>query len=118
MKNRAYHEGIKCSPYKAMLGQPMKVGLKTSNLSDTAIDDIFIQDESEKIISGQDGDEQIDPTEDPTVEQNNLLDITNADASILEFQEVTEIPRFPSICAQQKNKITEKRKIVKSNIQT
>ena len=25
MKNRAYHEGIKCSPYEAMFGQPMKV---------------------------------------------------------------------------------------------
>ena len=48
----------------------------------------------------------------------------------LEFQEetreedvpstemVTEIPRCPSICAQRKNKITEKRKIVKSNLQT
>ena len=96
----------------------MKVGLKTSNLPDTAIDDIFTEGKSEKIISGQDGDEQIDPTEDPTVEQNNLLDITDADASVLEFQEVTEMPRFPSICAQQKNKITEKRKIVKSNLRT
>ena len=41
MKNRAYHEGIKCSPYEAMFGQPMKVRLKTSNLPDDAIDDIF-----------------------------------------------------------------------------
>ena len=32
MKNRAYHEGLKCSPYEAVFGQPMKVGLKTSNL--------------------------------------------------------------------------------------
>ena len=31
---------------------------------------------------------------------------------------VTDIPRSPSICAQRKNKITEKRKIVKSNLQT
>ena len=31
---------------------------------------------------------------------------------------VTEIPRSPSICAQRKNNITEKRKIVKSNLQT
>ena len=29
MKNRVYHEGIKCSPYKAMFSQPTKVGLKT-----------------------------------------------------------------------------------------
>ena len=34
MKNRAYHEGNKCSPYEAMYGQPMKVGLKTSNFPD------------------------------------------------------------------------------------
>ena len=77
MKNRAYHEGIKCSPYEAMFGQPMKVGLKTSNLPDDAIDDIFAEEELEKIISGQDGDEQNDPTEDPTVKENDLPDISN-----------------------------------------
>lgn len=27
MKNRAYHEGIKCSPYEAMSGAPMKLGI-------------------------------------------------------------------------------------------
>ena len=112
MKNRAYHEGIKCSPYEAMFGQPMKVGLKTSNLPDDAIDDIFAEEELEKIISGQDGDEQNDPMEDPTVEENNLPDIADAERSVLEFQEetcgedvpypemVTEIPRSPSTCAQ------------------
>ena len=31
---------------------------------------------------------------------------------------VIEIPRSPSICAQRKNKISEKVKIVKSNLQT
>ena len=31
---------------------------------------------------------------------------------------VTEIPRSPLICAQQMNKITGKRKIVKSNLRT
>ena len=30
---------------------------------------------------------------------------------------VTEIPRSPSICAQRENKMTEKRKIVKCNLQ-
>ena len=127
MKNRAYHEGIKCSPYEAMFGQPMKVGLKTSNLPDDAIDDIFAEEELEKIISGQDGDKQNDPTEDPTVEENNLPDITDAEGSVLEFQEekceedvpstdmVAEIPCSSSIYSQRKNKITEKRKNVKSN---
>ena len=100
------------------------------NLPDDAIQDIFSEEELEKIISGQDGDEQNDPTEDPTVEENDLPDITDAEGSVLEFQEetceedvpstemVTEIPHSPSICAQQKNKITEKRKIVKSNLET
>ena len=37
MKNRACYEGIKCLPYEAMFGQPMKVGLKTSNIPDDAI---------------------------------------------------------------------------------
>ena len=65
-----------------MFRQPMKVGLKTSNLPDDAIDDIFAEEELEKIISGQDGDEQNDPTEDPTVEKNDLSDITDA-ASVM-----------------------------------
>ena len=107
----------------------MKIGLNTSNLPDDAID-IFPKEELKKIISGQDGDEKNDPTEDPTIEENDLPDITGAEGSVLEFQEktceedvsytemVTEIPRSPSISAQQKNKITEKRKIVKSNLQT
>ena len=107
-----------------------EIGLKTSNLPDDATDDIFAEEELEKIISGQDGDEQNDPTKDPTVEENDLPDITDAEGSVLEFQEetceedvpytemVTETPRSPSICVQRKNKITEKRKIVKINLQT
>ena len=68
-----------------MFGQPMKIGLKTSNLPGNAIDDIFAEEELEKIISGKDGDEQNDPTEDPTVEENDLPDITDAEVSVLEF---------------------------------
>ena len=103
--------------------------MKTSNLPDDATDDIFAEEELEKIISGQDGDEQNDPTEDPTVEENDLPVITDALGSVLEFQEetyedvpstemVTEISRSPLICAQRKNNTTGKRKIVKSNLQT
>ena len=54
-----------------MFGQPMKVGLKTSNLPDDATDDIFAEEDLEKMISGQDGDEQNDPIEDLTVEEND-----------------------------------------------
>ena len=123
MKNRAYQEDIKCSPYEAIFGQPMKAGLKTSDLTDDAIEDIFVREELQKIISGQDGDEQNDPTEDPTVEENDLLDITDAEGSVFSIHEetceenvpstemVTEKPRSLSICAQRKNKKTEKKKL-------
>ena len=63
MENRAYHGGI-----EAMFGQPMKAGLKTSNLPDDAIDYVSAEEELVKIISGQNGD---DPTKDLTVEEND-----------------------------------------------
>ena len=47
MKNRPHHEGLKCSPYEAMFGQPMKVGLKTSNLSNETNNDIQTKEELE-----------------------------------------------------------------------
>ena len=48
-----------------------------------AIDYIFTEEELEKTISGQNG--QNDPTEDPTVEENDLPDITDAEWSVLEL---------------------------------
>ena len=72
-----------------MFGQPVKVGLKTSNLPDDVTDDIFGEEELEKINSGQDGGEQNDPKGDPTVEENDLPDITDGEGSVLEFQEET-----------------------------
>ena len=57
MKNRAYHEGIKSSPYEGMFSQPMKVGLKTSNLADDAIEDMFTKEKLEKVASEEHGDE-------------------------------------------------------------
>ena len=51
MKNRSYHEGLKYSPYEAMFRQPMKVGLKTSNVPNETINEIQTEEELEKIIS-------------------------------------------------------------------
>ena len=62
-----------------MFGQPMKVRLKISNRPDDGTDDISVEEELEKIIYGQDGDEHNDPTEDPTVEENDLPYITDAE---------------------------------------
>ena len=48
-----------------MFGQPVRVGLKISNLRDKAIEDIFTKGELEKIISGEQGDEQNNLAKDP-----------------------------------------------------
>ena len=51
-----------------MFGQPMKIGLKTSNLPNDTIEDIFTETELEKVVSGEHGDEQNNLTEDPVEE--------------------------------------------------
>ena len=51
MKNNAYHRGIKCSPYEAMFGQPMRVGLKSSNLPDDAIANLMSEEDLERVIA-------------------------------------------------------------------
>ena len=51
MKNRAYHEGLKCSPYEAMFGQPMKVGLKTSNPPDEAVESLQTEEDLDILIN-------------------------------------------------------------------
>lgn len=45
MKNRAYHSGIKQSPYKALFGIEPRVGLSTSSLPQEIIN--YIQDEDD-----------------------------------------------------------------------
>jgi len=40
MKNRALHSGIKMSPYKALFGRKVKVGLSTSNLPKEVINNL------------------------------------------------------------------------------
>ena len=46
-----YHHGIKCSPYEAVFGQPMKCGLKTSNLLDEVVSNISTEEELEALIT-------------------------------------------------------------------
>ena len=139
MKYRAYHEGTRCSPYEAMFGQPIKVGLKTSNLPDDAIEGIFTEEELEKVVSGEHGDEQNNLTEDPVKEiykeipngtSNDFVDNADMEGSVfVDVQEetgaedlpsremLTEVARSSSMCVKRNNKITEKRKTVKINLE-
>ena len=51
MKNKAHHRGIKCSPYEAMFGQPMRVGLKATNLPDDVVADLISEEDLERVIA-------------------------------------------------------------------
>jgi hypothetical protein len=50
MKNRAYHSGIKRTPYEALFGCKAKVGLTTSSLPQDVLQDIQSEEQLEKII--------------------------------------------------------------------
>lgn len=55
MKNRAYHSGIRQSPYKAMFGIEFRVGLSSTNLPDEVLSkigvDVFDEDELEDFLN-------------------------------------------------------------------
>jgi len=51
MKNRAYHEGIKCSPYEAMFGVPMKLGIANSVLLRNLTINMTTEEDLEKVIN-------------------------------------------------------------------
>lgn len=51
MKNRAYHEGIRCSPYEAMFGVPMKLGISNLVGFGNMFNDIHSEEDLEIVIN-------------------------------------------------------------------
>jgi len=51
MKNRTYHEGIKCSPYEAMFGVPMQLGIANSVLPRNLTIKMTTEEDLEKVIN-------------------------------------------------------------------
>jgi hypothetical protein len=49
MKNRAYHERIKCSPYEAMLGVCMKLGIAKFVVPSNLISNITTEEDLNKL---------------------------------------------------------------------
>ena len=49
MKNRAYHEGIKCLPYEDVFGVPMKLGIANSVLSRNLTINMATEEDLEKL---------------------------------------------------------------------
>jgi len=51
MKNRAYHEGIKCSHYEAMFGVSMKLRIANSVLQRNLTINMTTEEDLEKVIN-------------------------------------------------------------------
>lgn len=51
MINRAHHTGIHCSPYEAMFGTKLKVGLKSSSTSQGTLIDINSEEDLGKLLT-------------------------------------------------------------------
>ncbi|CAH1973529.1 unnamed protein product [Acanthoscelides obtectus] len=60
MKNRAYHHGIRSTPYQAMFGCDVKVGLRLSVLPVEAIERIENEEDLEKIQLKNNSSERLD----------------------------------------------------------
>ena len=51
MKNRAYHEGIKCSSYEPMFDVPMRLGITNSVLPRNLTINMTTEEDLEKVIN-------------------------------------------------------------------
>lgn len=67
MKNRALHSGIKTSPYEALFGCKVKVGLSTSNLPKEVIDNLENEEQLLEIIEKN----ELQSDDKPTVQTQN-----------------------------------------------
>lgn len=76
MKNRAYHSGIKQSPYKALFGIEPRVGLSTTSLPQEIINNIQDEDDLRKVL--EDCDSDLNEDGDGEVVEIDTLDIQNA----------------------------------------
>ena len=57
-KNNALHGGLKCSPYEAMFGQRMKIGLKTSNTPVDVMRALYSEEDLAEVINSTQSERQ------------------------------------------------------------
>ncbi|XP_049886470.1 KRAB-A domain-containing protein 2-like [Pectinophora gossypiella] len=88
MKNRAFHSGIKQSPYKALFGIEPRVGLSTSSLPQDILKDIQDEDDLRQVIED---DSECNQSEDGDggvveIDTQNIKDARRSAAENLEKQ--------------------------------
>ena len=92
MKNRAYHEEIKRSPYEAMFGVPMKLGIANSVLPRNLTINITTEEDLEKVMNInnectggiEDEDTDHEPTLDLELQGNDITNSSNWIGAYLE----------------------------------
>jgi len=96
MKNRAYHEGIKCSPYEDIFGVPMKLRIANSVVPRNLTINMTTEEDLEKVINinnecnydKEDGDTDHEPTLDLELQGN---DNTSATETYVTMELETEV---------------------------
>lgn len=76
MKNRANHVGIKCSPFEAMFGVPMKLGLTSLAGLREVLKDLQSEEDLEKAMNLDGDNARDDEIESNTSETENEKDLT------------------------------------------
>ncbi|XP_060848294.1 KRAB-A domain-containing protein 2-like isoform X2 [Rhopalosiphum padi] len=105
MKNRAYHSGIKMSPYEALFGCKIKIGLNTSNLPHDVISTIENEEQLAELITEQSQkveNEVSADTEHITEQPQNIENEVSADT-----EHITEQPQNIENEVTETEKITE-----------
>ncbi|XP_072159617.1 uncharacterized protein [Bemisia tabaci] len=75
MKNRAYHAGIRMSPYEALFGMKPRVGLTTSSLTPDMLANVETEEQLEELLASsqvnEENDEENDENEPVTTSAGN-----------------------------------------------
>ncbi|XP_043473980.1 KRAB-A domain-containing protein 2-like [Leptopilina heterotoma] len=95
MKNRAFHSGIKQSPYRAMFGIDPRVGLATSNLTKDILENIEEEEDLQRVINDMNKiDENLMEIETQSEIDDNQIDIdtqNEIDENQIEIETQNEI---------------------------
>ncbi|XP_025420234.1 uncharacterized protein LOC112690438 [Sipha flava] len=87
MKNRSLHYGIKCSPYEAMLGTRVKIGLKSTSLPESIIHKLKTDEDLETALNSI----NIEKSVDTSSEEN--IDVNEEQADIIHSKQETIIKK-------------------------
>jgi hypothetical protein len=102
MKNRALHSGIKRTPYEALFGCKVKVGLTTSSLPRDILDSINSEEDLERVVNNMHTTETqtMSSLEPPLQTDHNTSEVNEATVDV---SVSSSLLQMCSVCLQQTN---------------